>query len=81
MPMQMSSYRHQDLMPGFATAMERLRRLLDNVQVGYELLAMEQVADGDYGDCLDCGEPIGAGRLRARPEAPFCLTCASSRGV
>lgn len=48
MPMQMSSYRHQDLMPGFATAMERLRRLLDNVQVGYELLAMEQVADGVF---------------------------------
>jgi len=33
----------------------------------------------EYGDCLDCGEAIDARRLGARPEAPFCIACQSSR--
>ena len=41
--------------------------------------ALKRVENGTYGDCLDCGEPIGEARLLARPEAPFCLSCAESR--
>ena len=40
------------------------------------LLAMD---DDDYGYCRRCEEPIGHGRLSARPEAPFCLGCQSQR--
>ena len=29
----------------------------------------------EYGWCKRCDEPIGHGRLKARPEAPFCVTC------
>ncbi len=35
--------------------------------------AAERVADGSYGRCEVCGEPIPAGRLEARPTARTCL--------
>lgn len=38
-------------------------------------LARSAVADGEYGYCRDCAEPIGYPRLSARPEAPFCVAC------
>lgn len=41
--------------------------------------AQRRIEDGDYGDCLDCGEPVGFARLEARPESPFCLGCQSRR--
>jgi DnaK suppressor protein len=41
--------------------------------------AMKAIADGVYGECVDCGEDIRPARLRARPEAPFCIECASAR--
>jgi DnaK suppressor protein len=41
--------------------------------------ALESVAQGIYGECRDCGDPIGFKRLQARPEAPFCIACQSSR--
>ena len=34
---------------------------------------------GVYGQCRSCEEPIGYPRLRARPEAPFCLSCQDRR--
>jgi DnaK suppressor protein len=34
---------------------------------------------GDYGLCRSCDDPIGYRRLKARPEAPFCLTCQDRR--
>lgn len=33
----------------------------------------------DYGECSACGEPIGYSRLKAPPEAPFCIACQSLR--
>jgi RNA polymerase-binding protein DksA len=38
--------------------------------------ALSRIADGTYGDCVRCGEPIGAQRLDARPEAALCIECA-----
>lgn len=37
--------------------------------------ALASVADGEYGYCKDCAEPIGYQRLSVRPEAPFCVAC------
>lgn len=31
---------------------------------------------GVYGECETCGQPIGAGRLEARPTARTCIGCA-----
>jgi RNA polymerase-binding transcription factor DksA len=32
--------------------------------------------EGGYGVCETCGEPIGAERLEARPNASTCIACA-----
>ena len=37
--------------------------------------ALHRIAQGDYGECMDCGESVGFSRLAARPETPFCLGC------
>ncbi|MFT4084640.1 MAG: TraR/DksA C4-type zinc finger protein [Nocardioides sp.] len=33
------------------------------------------LADGSYGICESCGEPIGKMRLMAFPRATLCMTC------
>lgn len=42
--------------------------------------AFDRVADGTYGICRDCGQPIPAARLEIRPTADRCVSCASARG-
>lgn len=37
--------------------------------------ALAMIADGSYGVCGTCGEPIGKARLQAFPRATLCLTC------
>jgi DnaK suppressor protein len=37
--------------------------------------ALAKFDDGTYGACESCGEQIGPSRLRARPEARFCIEC------
>jgi len=41
-------------------------------------LALVRLADGGYGICGRCGEPIGAERLIARPVASTCIRCAAA---
>jgi len=41
--------------------------------------ALGRIADGTYGVCEDCGEPIGEGRLGARPATRWCIRCALRR--
>jgi RNA polymerase-binding protein DksA len=38
--------------------------------------ALARLAAGTYGTCERCGQPIGAGRLEARPAATTCIRCA-----
>lgn len=37
--------------------------------------ALAKFDDGSYGECEECGKPIGFSRLQARPEARLCITC------
>ncbi|MFC5550446.1 TraR/DksA family transcriptional regulator [Massilia aerilata] len=37
--------------------------------------ALAKFEDGSYGLCEVCGQPIGASRLLARPEARLCIAC------
>jgi RNA polymerase-binding protein DksA len=37
--------------------------------------ALERIADGSYGICESCGNPIGKLRLQAFPRATLCVTC------
>jgi DnaK suppressor protein len=56
------------------TLIERARAHLEEIDD-----ALERVRTGDYGNCEDCGQPIAAGRLEARPFSTTCITCASRR--
>lgn len=37
--------------------------------------AFARVADGTYGECVDCGKNIPHGRLGANPSAARCIAC------
>ena len=37
--------------------------------------ALERIANGTYGQCEICGNPIGKNRLMAFPRATLCLSC------
>ena len=37
--------------------------------------ALARIGDGSFGSCSDCGDAIGAARLRAYPAVKRCLHC------
>lgn len=57
---------------------------LDTAEVTRDLAQMRdleaaklRLADGSYGECITCGDDIGADRLRAYPTAVRCVRCQS----
>jgi len=52
-------------------AAQQRRRLVD--------AALSRIDEGDFGECLGCGEEIDPRRLEAQPEAPFCIECQGRR--
>jgi hypothetical protein len=42
--------------------------------------ALGRLAEGSYGTCQSCGGPMGLQRIRAIPEARFCVGC-SGQGL
>ena len=38
--------------------------------------ALEKLAEGSYGLCDACGDPIAAARMEAAPESVLCIACA-----
>lgn len=57
---------------------EVLEVLLAEAETGLNLVekARMRLADGSYGVCLRCGEPIEPARLAALPATEYCLRCA-----
>ncbi len=53
---------------------DRERKLLKKVQA-----AIKRIDDGDYGYCEETGDPIGVGRLLARPTATLSLEAQQRR--
>jgi hypothetical protein len=49
---------------------EAARRELHDIEE-----ALRRIDEGRYGQCEACGGPIGLQRLRAIPEARYCLAC------
>ena len=39
--------------------------------------ALRRMDSGEYGSCIECGEAIGEGRIRAYPYAKECIDCAA----
>ncbi|GII28622.1 TraR/DksA family transcriptional regulator [Planotetraspora mira] len=68
---------------GSSTAFERahVQSLLDQAQSHLADLdtAMERLNDGTYGVCERCGRPVAVERLKVRPAAKTCITCATAR--
>ena len=54
---------------GFAT-----RELLVD-RVNRRSAALDRLAEGEYGTCVECGEPISPARLHALPEVQTCVRC------
>lgn len=46
------------------------RQLLESIDA-----ALERIEDGQYGKCVNCGQPIQEKRLEAVPWARLCLRC------
>jgi RNA polymerase-binding transcription factor len=67
---------------GATIAFERaqLAALLDQAEQHLADLdqALARLADGSYGICQRCGQPIAPARLAARPAARTCISCASA---
>ena len=41
--------------------------------------ALRRIEDGRYGTCEACGGPMGMQRIRAIPEARYCLSCSGQQ--
>lgn len=53
-----------------AADMERHGGAIQDVEA-----ARARIADGSYGECIDCGEDIGFERLKVNPTALRCIRC------
>ncbi len=49
---------------------ETLKHHLDDIDQ-----ALAKIADGNYGICQNCGEPIGEDRMQFRPTSTYCVDC------
>lgn len=43
--------------------------------------ALRRISEGRYGTCLACGGALGLQRIRAIPEARYCVACSGSRAL
>ena len=70
-----------------ADSKERAKQLEDNEVVdalGNEArgeiakitAALQRIDSGDFGLCVECGQPIEEGRIKAHPYADECIECA-----
>ena len=41
--------------------------------------SLEDIENGDFGICEECGEDIAVERLKARPVTSFCIRCKTKR--
>lgn len=55
---------------------DRERKLLGKIDE-----AFTRIEGGIYGQCEECGGPIGIERLKARPVTTLCITCKSTQEV
>ncbi len=49
---------------------DSVKAMLENVDA-----ALERIAEGTYGTCVECGKEIGRARIEFRPESIYCVDC------
>lgn len=47
----------------------------DHGQLSLVKHALERLKEGSFGECVECGNQIGAKRLEALPWTPYCIDC------
>ena len=63
-----------DALQGQAMAVETGRRRA--LEIRRIDAALKRIEDGDFGDCVACGEPIALARLELDPATAVCIDCA-----
>ena len=65
-----------DALQSQAMALETGRRR----EIGLKRIdaALQRIEDGEYGECVNCGEKIGTKRLKLDPTVPVCIDCAEA---
>jgi DnaK suppressor protein len=62
---------------------QRERRIVLGTQVEKQIreieAALRRIEEGSYGACVECGDTIAAGRLKALPYASLCIQCQENR--
>jgi DnaK suppressor protein len=59
----------------FRTAMAHVDKQRDQEELMAIEAARGRIADGSYGECVDCGRSIPVERLKAQPTALRCVRC------
>lgn len=63
-----------DALQGQAMSLQAERRR--EQELARIVQALQRLQQGDYGECLHCGELIASGRLEIDPAATLCIRCA-----
>ncbi|HEX6364303.1 MAG TPA: TraR/DksA family transcriptional regulator [Albitalea sp.] len=57
----------------FRSGIEHVELIRDQEELAEIAEARVRMADGRYGECIDCGQPISFERLSAQPTAKRCV--------
>ncbi|MBL6933093.1 MAG: TraR/DksA family transcriptional regulator [Rhodospirillales bacterium] len=63
-----------DALQNQAMALETDRRR--HVELQHIKAALKRIEEGNFGECLSCGDDIAARRLEIEPTAAICISCA-----
>jgi len=74
-------WRSQSVPVGEVALGEAMGSGYDNVRTEIQEIdaALGRIEEGRYGTCVSCGGPLGLQRLRAIPEARYCVGCSGHR--
>lgn len=63
-----------DALQAQAMSLEAIRRR--DIELAGIRGALQRIEQGEYGDCLECGEQIAQARLEIDPAGTLCIRCA-----
>ena len=67
--------RSEESFAGSVAAVDRAMLRQHEVERREVQAAIARMRDGTYGECMNCGEPIGYARLQVAPAALRCMRC------
>lgn len=70
---------HSDAIDNVIEALDREQSITTSMRVTEVLrsirAAFARIEDGNFGECVNCGDPISQKRLAALPWTPNCIRC------